>query len=171
MFGNLKVKTASLLVSLWLRSLRVKVEVPEGYGPGILGIWHRDLLASCAAFKDMGVCALVSQSGDGEFFAATASRMGYVVFRGSDTRGSSNIRHLLLALKKGNFAGMALDGPHGPAGVAKPGSLWLSRKSGRPLWQIQVGYGAHFTLKSWDSFVVPLPMSTIVVKITYFCDE
>ena len=171
MLGNLKVKMTSLLAALWLRSLRVKVVAPEGYGPGILGIWHRDLLASCAAFKDMGVCALVSKSSDGEFFAATASRMGYKVFRGSDTRGSSNIRYLLSALEKGGFAGMALDGPHGPAGVAKPGSLWLSKKSGRPLWKIQVEYGPHFTLKSWDKFVVPFPMSAIVVKITYFCGE
>jgi len=171
MFRDLKVKIASVLASIWIRSLRVKVEVPEGYGPGILGIWHRDLLACCAAFKDMGVRALVSQSGDGEFFAATAARLGYVVFRGSDTRGSSNIRYLLSALKEGAYAGMALDGPHGPAGEAKPGSLWLSKKSGCPLWKIQVTYGAHFTLKSWDKFVVPLPMSAIVVKITYFCGE
>ena len=171
MFGDLKVKIASLLASLWLRSLRVKMEVPDGYGPGILGIWHRDLLASCAAFKNRGVHALISQSGDGEFFTATARRLGYVVFRGSDTRGSSNVRYLLSALEKGSFAGMALDGPRGPAGVAKPGSLWLSKKSGRPLWGVQVGYGAHFTLKSWDNFVVPLPMSTIVVKIKYFCGE
>ena len=171
MFGDLKVKWFSLLVALWLRSLRVKLEMPEGYGPGILGIWHRDLLASSAAFKDMGVCALVSQSKDGDFFAAAARHLGYAVIRGSDTRGSSNVRHLLKALNEGDFAGMALDGPHGPAGVAKPGSLWLSRKSGRPLWEIQVGYGAHFSLKSWDNFVVPLPMSSIVVKIKYFCDE
>ena len=162
---------ASLVVSLWLRSLRVRLEPPEGYGPGILGIWHRDLLACCAAFKDKGVHALISESRDGDFFSATARRLGYKVTRGSDSHGALNVRRLLDSLNAGQFAGMALDGPRGPAGIAKPGSLWLSRKSGRPLWEIQVQYGRHFSLHSWDRFVIPFPMSTIVVRIKYFCER
>ena len=162
---------ASFLVSLWLRSLRVRLETPEEFGPGILGTWHRDLLASCATFKDMGVHAFVSQSKDGDFFSATAKRLGYVVTRGSDSHGALNVRHLLESLNAGHFAGMALDGPHGPAGIVKPGSLWLSRKSGRPLWEIQVQYGRHFTLHTWDRFIIPFPMSTIVVRIKYFCQK
>lgn len=171
MFGNFRAKLASLVVSLWLRSLRVRLEPPEGYGPGILGIWHRDLLACCAAFKDKGVHALVSESRDGDFFSATARRLGYKVTRGSDSHGALNVRRLLDSLNAGQFAGMALDGPRGPAGIAKPGSLWLSRKSGRPLWEIQVQYGRHFSLHSWDRFVIPFPMSTIVVRIKYFCER
>ena len=171
MFGNFRAKLASLVVSLWLRSLRVRLEPPEGYGPGILGIWHRDLLACCAAFKDKGVHALISESRDGDFFSATARRLGYKVTRGSDSHGALNVRRLLDSLNAGRFAGMALDGPRGPAGIAKPGSLWLSRKSGRPLWEIQVQYGRHFSLHSWDWFVIPFPMSTIVVRIKYFCER
>ncbi len=171
MFGIFKAKLASLIVSLWLRTLRVRLEAPKDYGPGILGIWHRDLLACCAAFKHMNVHALISESRDGEFFSKTARRLGYNVTRGSDSHGATNVRHLLESLGAGHFAGMALDGPHGPAGIAKPGSLWLSRKSGRPLWEIQVQYGWHFTLHSWDRFVIPFPMSTIVVRIKYFCER
>ena len=171
MFDGFKAKMGSFLVSLWLGSLRVRLEAPEEFGPGILGTWHRDLLASCAAFKDMEVHAFVSQSKDGDFFSATAKRLGYVVTRGSDSHGALNVRHLLESLKSGQFAGMALDGPHGPAGIVKPGSLWLSRKSGRPLWKIQVQYGRHFTLHTWDRFIIPLPMSTIVVRIKYFCQK
>ena len=171
MFGNFRAKLASLVVSLWLRSLRVRLEPPEGYGPGILGIWHRDLLACCAAFKDRGVHALISESRDGDFFSATARRLGYKVTRGSDSHGALNVRRLLDSLNAGQFAGMALDGPRGPAGIAKPGSLWLSRKSRRPLWEIQVQYGRHFSLHSWDRFVIPFPMSTIVVRIKYFCER
>lgn len=171
MFGVFKAKFASLAVSLWLRSLRVRLEVPEGSGPGILGVWHRDLLACCAAFKDMNVHAFISESRDGEFFSETAKRLGYRVTRGSDSHGALNVRHLLGSLSAGQFVGMALDGPRGPAGVAKPGSLWLSRKSGRPLWEVQVQYGRHVTLHTWDRFVIPFPLSTIVVRIKYFCDE
>lgn len=171
MFGDFKANLTSLMVSLWLRSLRVRLDVPEDYGPGILGVWHKDLLACCAAFKDMGVHALISESRDGEFFSRTVKRLGYKVTRGSDSHGALNVRHLLESLNDGHFAAMALDGPRGPAGVVKPGSLWLSRKSGRPLWEIRVQYGCHFTLHTWDRFVIPLPMSTIVVRIKYFCER
>lgn len=170
MFGVFKAKIASLVVSLWLRTLRVRLETPEDYGPGILGIWHRDLLACCAAFKDLGVHALISESKDGELFSGTARHLGYKVTRGSDSHGALNVRHLLESLNAGKFAAMALDGPRGPAGVVKPGSLWLSRKSGRPLWKVQIQYGRHFTLHTWDRFVIPLPLSTIVVRIKYFCN-
>ena len=171
MFSAFKAKFVAFWVSLWLRSLHVRIEKPENFGPGILGIWHRDLLACCAAFKNMDVHAFISESRDGDFFCETAKRLGYRITRGSDSHGALNVRHLLESLKKGDFAGMALDGPRGPACVAKPGSFWLSKKSGRPLWKIDVQYGLHFTLHGWDKFMIPLPMTTIVVKIKYFCDE
>ena len=171
MFGGFKVKLLALLGRLWIRSLRIRLNVPEGFGPGILGSWHCDLLASFAAFKNMGVHALVSESQDGEILARAIGRLGYRVARGSDTHGSLNVRHLVQTLKEGGFVGMALDGPRGPALQVKPGSPWLSRISGRPLWHICPRYGAYFRLKTWDNFVVPLPLSAIDIEIKYFCEE
>lgn len=171
MFGALGVKIAAFLCRLWIKSLRVRIDTPEGYGPGILGVWHRDLVACGAAFRGMGVHALVSESGDGELLARTLTRLGYTVTRGSDTSGSQNVRHLVGTLRSGGYVGMALDGPRGPAHQVKPGSPWLSKVSGRPLWLVDVRYGAHFTLKTWDNFVVPLPMSSIDIEIKYFCFE
>lgn len=167
--NSYKVHLGAWLATLWIRSLRVKLSTPEEFSPGILGTWHRDLLASAAAFKDMGVHAFVSESSDGDFFAQAAKRLGYTVTRGSSTHGATNVRYLLHSLSQGFFAGMALDGPHGPAGTVKPGSVWLSKKSGRPLWQISVKYGAHIRLKTWDNFVLPLPLSSIVIEIKYLC--
>lgn len=171
MFGVFKVKLLALLGGLWMRSLRVRLSVPEGFGSGILGCWHCDLLASFAAFKDRGVHALVSESNDGEILARAIERLGFRVTRGSDTHGALNVRHLVQTLKEGGFVGMALDGPRGPALQVKPGSPWLSKVSGRPLWLICPHYGAHFRLKSWDNFIVPLPMSSIDIQIKYFCEE
>ena len=114
MFGALGVEFTAFVCRLWIKSLRVRVHAPEGYGPGILGVWHRDLLACGAAFRGMGVHALVSESHDGEFLARTLTRLGYTVTRGSDTRGSLNVRHLLKTLRSGGFVGMALNPvPHG----------------------------------------------------------
>ena len=165
-----KVRLALFLASLWIKSLRVKLKTPDSFSPGILGIWHRDLLAATAAFKNWGVHAFISESGDGEIFATLAQSMGYVVTRGSSSHGASNIRHILDALQQGHFAGMALDGPRGPALKIKPGSLWLSQKSNRPLWMVSARYGAHFTLKTWDKFILPLPLTSIDIEIKYLCD-
>ena len=163
----LKTKFLSKLGALWMRSLRIRLHTPEDFRPGVLGLWHRDLLASCAAFKDRGVHILVSKSGDGEILAQATADLGFEVTRGSDTEGSSNVRHLLRSLRSGKFTGMALDGPRGPALEVKPGSLWLAESSGTPLWHIVPHYGAHFTLNTWDKFVVPLPLSSIDVEIKY----
>jgi lysophospholipid acyltransferase (LPLAT)-like uncharacterized protein len=171
MFDEIKLKIFALLGSVWIRSLRVHMNTPEGFGPGIIGAWHCDLLASFAAFKDRGVHALVSESRDGEILARAIESLGFEVTRGSDTHGALNVRHLVQTLKEGGFVGMALDGPRGPALQVKPGSPWLSEISGRPLWLVCPRYGAHIRLKTWDNFVVPLPLTSIDIQIKYFCEE
>lgn len=168
---SLKVRIAAKIAELWLRSLRIKLHLPKDFRPGVLGLWHKDVLASVATFKDKNVHILVSQSEDGEFLALTAENLGFKVARGSDTHGSSNVRHVLKSLQKGKFAGMALDGPRGPALKAKPGSKWLADSSQKPLWHIQPRYGAHIRLKTWDKMILPLPLSSIDIRIKYFCDE
>lgn len=165
-----KVKLGIFLATLWVKSLRIKLKTPDNFSPGILGIWHRDLLAATAAFKNWGVHAFISESDDGEIFSTIAQKMGYVVTRGSSSHGASNIRYVLTTLQQGHFAGMALDGPRGPAFQIKPGSRWLSQKSNRPLWMVSVKYGLHFTLKTWDKFVLPLPLTSIDIEIKYLCD-
>ena len=170
-FSTFKVRLGSFLAALWIKSLRIRLSTPQDFRPGILGVWHRDLLASAAAFQKWGVHTLVSQSSDGDFFAETVKRLGYVVTRGSDSHGSSNVRHLLSSLNAEKFAGMALDGPHGPADKVKPGSIWLSKTSKRPLWIISARYRAHIRLKTWDNFILPLPLTTIDIQINYLCDH
>ncbi|MCF0222760.1 MAG: DUF374 domain-containing protein [Fibrobacter sp.] len=165
----LKVKIAAKIAEFWLRSLRIRLHLPEDFKPGVLGLWHQDVIASVAAFKDRGIHILVSQSGDGAFLARAAANLGFKVSRGSDTHGSSNVRHVLESLLRGDFAGMALDGPRGPAKIAKPGSQWLSSTSKRPLWHISPRYGAHIRLKTWDKMILPLPLSSIDIEISYFC--
>ena len=169
--SSLKTKLLAWLGALWMRSLRIRLRVPDDFRPGILGLWHKDLLASCAAFKDKNVHILVSESSDGEFFAQAAARLRYEVTRGSDTHGATNVRHLLKSLRKGRFVGMALDGPHGPALQVKPGSLWLANASGRPLWLFFFFFGKHFHLNGWDNFIIPLPLSAIDIEIKYLLHE
>ena len=167
---SFKVRFKAFLVTLWIKSLRIRLKTPQPIEPGILGVWHKDLLACAAAFKNWGVYTLISESSDGDLFAAIVENLGYSVTRGSSTHGATNVRHLLAPLKEGHFVGMALDGPRGPALQVKQGSPWLAKSSGRPLWLISAKYGAHITLKTWDKFVLPLPLTSIDIEIKYLCD-
>lgn len=169
-FASLKSRILLILASLWVRSLRIRLHTPADYRPGVLGLWHRDLLASTACFKNKDVHVLISESKDGEFFAKLVTKLGYKVTRGSDSHGALNVRHLLRTLKEDGFVGMALDGPRGPALEVKPGSYWLAETANRPLWLIEPHYGPHFSLKSWDKFIVPLPMTAIDIQIKYLSD-
>lgn len=173
-FSKVKIKNLlinqhffSFFIVLWLKTLRIHVHFPKNFRPGVLGIWHRDLPAATAAFQDTGFYAMISESKDGELLAQVAKTLKYKIIRGSGTHGASAIRKLLTPLANQEFVAMALDGPKGPAMVAKPGSEWLSQKANVPLWLVKVDYSLKFSLKSWDKTRIPLPFSKIVIEVDY----
>lgn len=165
---SLKARLAAFVAFLWVKSLRIKLMLPKDFCPGVLGIWHCDLFAATAAFKQKGVYAMISESHDGEILANVAHKLGYVVVRGSDTHGAFSVRHLIKPLQNNQFVAMALDGPRGPAGEVKQGSLWLAKTTSRPIWLVNMNYKAHFKLKTWDNMILPLPFSVVYVQIKYF---
>ncbi|HHX16123.1 MAG TPA: DUF374 domain-containing protein [Fibrobacter sp.] len=150
-----------------MESLRIELKAPLHFKPGVLALWHKDLMACAAAFKHKKVHVLVSQSRDGELFSRCVSLLGYKVARGSDSKGALSVRHLLRSLAKGSSVGMAMDGPKGPPLVPKAGVLWLAKKSEAPTWKLSVEYGRFIRIKSWDRMIIPLPFS----KIKVFVDE
>jgi len=60
---------------------------------------------------------------------------------------------------------MALDGPKGPALIAKPGAEWLANKTKVPLAKVEVKYSRAFRLNSWDKTFIPLPFSKITIFV------
>jgi lysophospholipid acyltransferase (LPLAT)-like uncharacterized protein len=152
----------NFILKILVLSWRARFEkfLPE---PTVIGLWHQDLPACLAAFKHKNIAVFISKSPDGGKFAKLAESLGYNVFRGSSSRGQSEVRHLLKTLKAGYSAGMALDGPKGPALVAKPGAEWLAQKANVPLINVKVRYSCAFRLKSWDNTFIPLPFSKIFI--------
>jgi lysophospholipid acyltransferase (LPLAT)-like uncharacterized protein len=75
----------------------------------------------------------------------------------------AGLRQMARALSEGWSVGIALDGPHGPRRVLRPGALWLARLSGKPL--VVMGYAAKpaFRAPRWDRHLVPLPGARIAV--------
>jgi lysophospholipid acyltransferase (LPLAT)-like uncharacterized protein len=162
------VLTVNFLLKLLVLSWRISFEKPLPSGPVVIGLWHQDLPACLAAFKYRNIAVLISQSKDGSKFAKLAQSLGYDVFRGSSSRGQSEIKHLLKALKSGNSVGMALDGPKGPALLAKPGAEWLFKKANAAFVRVEVKYSHALRLKSWDKTFIPLPFSKICIIMKFF---
>ena len=155
----------NFILKLLVLSWRIRFENawPE---PAVIGLWHQDLPACLAAFKYKNIAVLISKSGDGSKFAKLAGSLGYDVFRGSSSKGQSEVKHLFKALKNGRSAGMALDGPKGPALIAKPGAQWLAGKSKMPLLTVKAKYSNAMRLNSWDKTFIPLPFAKITILIS-----
>ncbi|MCL2260406.1 MAG: DUF374 domain-containing protein [Fibromonadales bacterium] len=154
----------NFILKLLVLSWRIHFEKPL-IQPAVIGLWHQDLPACLAAFKYKNIAVLISQSGDGSKFAKLAKSLGYDIFRGSSSKGQSEVKHLFKALISGRSAGMALDGPRGPALIAKPGARWLADKTETPLLNITVKYSHALRLNSWDKTFIPLPFAKITILI------
>jgi lysophospholipid acyltransferase (LPLAT)-like uncharacterized protein len=67
------------------------------------------------------------------------------------------------AVSDGWGAGIAVDGPHGPARVLRPGALWLARLTGRPLIVIGAAASPAIHAPWWDNHLVPFPHSRVAL--------
>ncbi len=76
---------------------------------------------------------------------------------------SAALKTMIRGLSKDGDVTIAVDGPHGPAGVVRPGTFWLGKMTGRPL--MAVGFAAHpsFRIPRWDRHLVPLPRARLAI--------
>jgi len=148
--------------------------------PVILCLWH-DRLAYLPWFMserlrraDVVLHALISRSRDGEVMASVATRFGYRVVRGSTSRGGvSGLRAMARVLRNGDSVATVGDGPRGPRHRLKRGPIALAKLTGAPVLPITYGADRAWVLNSWDRFVLPKPLSRIVVVIgePFFVDR
>jgi len=126
---------------------------------------HEGMMMLPYHFRDRtaGV-VMVSSSRDGDLIADTVERFGMRAVRGSSRHGGRQaLDQMIDALRAGGVsAGVIVDGPRGPALVAKSGAVVLARATGLPIvpgtwWARPI---AH--VGSWDRTIVPLPFSRIV---------
>ncbi len=132
----------------------------------ILAFWHGRIFMATYYFRDRGIVVMTSQNRDGEYIARVIQRFGYGVTRGSSTRGSHGATVATLnALKDGRDVGITMDGPRGPRYVAKPGAVYLARKSGSPVIPFSASVDKKWVMRSWDHFQIPKPFSRAIVLI------
>ena len=137
----------------------------NGHRP-IMAFWHGRILPATYYFRRRGIVVITSENFDGEWIAGIIERFGYGTSRGSTSRGGLRA---LLQLKRdmasGRPAGFTVDGPRGPARVAQPGAVWLSKATGHPVLPFHVEADRSWTLRSWDRTQIPKPFATVALVI------
>jgi lysophospholipid acyltransferase (LPLAT)-like uncharacterized protein len=134
-------------------------------GRVVFAFWHGRLLPLSYTYRGLRVHVLASEHPDGELMGRTIRHLGFGHVRGSSSRGGARaIFELVRLIKEGFDLGITVDGPKGPKFVVKPGPVEIAKLSGAPIVPITASSARHWAFDSWDSFEVPKPFSTVVVR-------
>ena len=135
---------------------------PSG-GPLVMTIWHGGLFVAAYGWRDRNIAVAVSLSRDGDWIDAVLARLGFADSpRGSSSRGATALlRELIRRTRAGEPIAILLDGPRGPAGVAKPGAVALARATGARLVPIGIAAAPGFRFASWDRTLLPYPFARV----------
>lgn len=174
------IDAAAHLLRMLGRTLRVTVteEIPFSLAPNsgtvIWCLWHNRLISCMELYRrfrleenpDSKLAALVSASKDGAALARALANFKVHAVRGSSSRrGGQALKEMTSCLRRGYDIAITPDGPRGPKYQIHPGIITLARLSGRPIIPVGVHFHRKATLRSWDSFQVPLPFSRVDVRL------
>jgi lysophospholipid acyltransferase (LPLAT)-like uncharacterized protein len=135
----------------------------EAFGHPIHAFWHGRILPGTIYFKRRGIVVITSENFDGEWIARIIRKFGYGTARGSSSHGARKALRQLLRDIKDRPVAFTLDGPRGPARVAQPGAVWLSKVTGNPIIPFHLEADRAWTTNSWDRTQIPKPFATIAL--------
>ena len=174
---RLQVRVAGLffyflitLIGFTLRWERRGVEHLDGiYAAGhraIFTFWHTCIFSAPWFWRRRGIVIMSSQSKHGEMTARFLKRFGCGTVRGSATRGAGRaLAEMTYCLEQGIDVAFAIDGPKGPAFVAKPGAVTLARHSGQAIFPFHIAIKRYVEIPSWDRLQIPAPFTRALVLI------
>jgi lysophospholipid acyltransferase (LPLAT)-like uncharacterized protein len=140
-------------------------EAEQGGGRAIYAFWHGRILHGTAHFRHRGIIVITSENFDGEWIARIIRRFGYGTARGSTSRGARKALRQLVRDAREHPTGFTVDGPRGPARVAQPGAVWLSKVTGNPVIPFHAEAARHWSMRSWDRTQIPKPFTTVALVI------
>lgn len=169
-FGRLTALVLRAIGATWRveilgRDPRVGADGAHAPGPHLAALLHQSFVVAAWLFRGAGYCVAVSRSRDGTLVEATLRALGFAQSaRGSSSRGgSAAFMGLLHQLEGGTTVAVLIDGPRGPAGVAKPGIAALARHSATAIQPVAVAARPALRLRSWDRTLMPLPFARVVL--------
>ena len=127
-------------------------------------VWHARMLPLAWTRRGEGIAVLVSRHRDGELIARVIVSLGFVLGRGSSTRGGGvGLREMLAWGERGHALGFTPDGPRGPAEVAKAGVAYAAARLGWRIVPIATSSAEAWVARSWDGFRIPKPFSRVCI--------
>lgn len=109
------------------------------------------------------MAVLTSLSRDGAFQSSILKRLGFLVLRGSSSRGgAAGLKAMIGAIGNGADAAFAVDGPHGPYRRVKAGAIFAAEETGGQLLPITFRASSSWTFrKAWDKYQLPKPFARV----------
>lgn len=161
-------RTLGRYYQLAIPSSRIVTDGSRPDGPAILVSWHATQLLGVICYHQFGwerTCrSFIAPGLVGEVVRGYVECGGLLItplpLKGGNPH--SALRAMAKALRDGHDVVIAVDGPSGPAGQVRPGALWLSRLTGRPIVPVGIAARPSVALPRWDRMVLPLPGATVV---------
>ena len=139
-------------------------------------VWHGRGLLPIFFFQGLPLLVYSSHPRDGSFRGisrpvrrltlAALQHLGYRVFDAStfssEPRGVIRFLHLL---EHGRGGVIAADGPSGPMLRAKPGAVFMAKKTGVDLLPVGAAIRDAIAMDSWDRFEIPRPFTRAALVI------
>ena len=133
----------------------------------VITTWHRCTIYFMVKYGYLHPMALLSPSKDGDLLAEFSKKLGFIIARGSSSRGGKQgLKQMIDFLDTGGrIATTVADGPQGPALRAKPGLVRIAQKSGVHLMPlIWSATRVWMFRRAWDRTIIPKPFSKIVIS-------
>ena len=174
---RLKIRAADLIFYLAINFIGITArfevigwenhqKAEENGGLPIYCFWHDRIFLTTYWWRNRRSVVMTSRSFDGEYIARFIQRFGYGAIRGSSTRGAVGaVVEMVRLMRAGCTTAFTIDGPKGPAYVAKMGSVLLAKKSGHPIVPVTMALARYWKVPSWDSFQIPKPFTKARVYV------
>jgi len=168
---TLLTQVLGMSIAVLRTTLRVELLNSERYAdlkarrvPILFALWHGRMFLPIDAHRNEGIVTMASKSQDGNIISRWLENNGYLVTRGSTSRGGSEaLRRMVRHVRSGHNVALTVDGPKGPARVVQSGVVRLARMT--DAWILPISFSSSFPLflRSWDRYLLPKPFSRNVV--------
>jgi lysophospholipid acyltransferase (LPLAT)-like uncharacterized protein len=140
----------------------------EGGGKVLMCVFHQQfssVLRPARQFHKFNPAIMISQSRDGDIAAEISRLNKWHAIRGSSSRGGFKaLKQMVSQLRQYDMAAHVVDGPRGPAGTVKQGTIALAQLTGSAVVPFYIFADRAWYLNSWDRFMIPKPFAHLTVR-------
>jgi len=136
--------------------------------PRVLCCWHERIafISYLRDWSDHGLTVLASRHADAQILVRDLDARGIeMIPLATSGDNSAELRAAVRALRAGRSLGVTVDGPMGPARVAKPGALVIAGLAGIEATPCAYAVNRFIRLPTWDRFILPLPFARGVLAV------